>query len=128
MNTLLKLLTFILIILSVITLEYYEDTIEALKSYPNQVKKGGKNPKYLYFKMKKNLPRGIDYYTKIFYAFLNTAGMRPYFVNLKDETLLGLIPEDANIDQSGIEEIKQRFEDIVDDVFLKFSLKNTTDI
>jgi hypothetical protein len=123
MKTIFKFFIVAIILVYISSIDYYTDTLEALKNYPNQVKKGGKNPKYLYFKMKKNLPRGIDYYTKILYSVLNTAGIRPYFVNLKDEILLGLIPEDANINEEMILELKDRFKEVVEDIILKLKLE-----
>jgi hypothetical protein len=113
-------LSFVLfcLIVQIVTIERYQDTMEALKNYPKQVKKGGKNPKFLYFFMKQNLKYNVDSYSKLFYTYLNTTGVRAYFVNIKDSILLGLIPEDAEID---VEELKENFSDLVEDV--KLSLK-----
>jgi hypothetical protein len=120
MKTLFKFFIILVVLVYISSVNHAEDTMEALKNYPNQVKSGGKAPKFLYFKMKDNLSYSIDYYSKIFYAYLNTMGVRAYFVNLKDKRLLALVPVDAEVD---LPALKDNFSDLVDDIYLKLKME-----
>ncbi len=98
-------------VMSLITcLNKYDSEIEALKDYPGMNDKGGKQPKYLYFTMTEDGKKEIAYFSKILYRFMATMGARPYFVNLRDENLLGILPKDTDVD---IDVILDRFRGIV---------------
>lgn len=97
-------------------IQKYENAENALKDYPTQDKKHGKKPKYVYFQMKPNHAQNLDYFSKILYKFMLTMGVRPYFVNLKDSVLLGIVPIDAEIDT---EAILSTFSDSIDSVEIK---------
>jgi hypothetical protein len=92
---------------------------DALKSYPSQDKRHGMRPKYIYITMKKNLSKDLDYYSKIFYMFLSTVGVRPYFVNLNDSQLLGIVPHHVEVN---LEAVKENFEDLIQKIEVKDKL------
>lgn len=97
-------------------IEKYSNIQDALKNYPNQDKKHGKQPKFVYFHMNKNKAKDIDYFSKILYQFMNTMGVRPYFVNLQDSQLLGIVPKEANID---VESLMENFGDVINKIEIK---------
>jgi hypothetical protein len=49
-----------------------------------------------------------------------TMGVRPYFVNLKDRELLGIVPKDAEIDKDAILDI---FRDAIESIEITDSIK-----
>jgi hypothetical protein len=49
-----------------------------------------------------------------------TAGVRPYFVNLKDSQLLGIVPKDAEIDK---EVILETFKDVIEAIEIKDTIQ-----
>jgi hypothetical protein len=115
----LKILYLVILINIYLSLENYSTASEALRNYPKQTKKGGKEPKFLYFKMKPESCRNIEYYSRIFYNYLNTVGVRPYFSKIDTNLLLGMIPKDSEVDT---QELKSHFSELVDDVYIKFKL------
>jgi hypothetical protein len=106
----------IICIESIKCVEKYDNIKDALKDYPHQDRKNGKPPKYVYFTFKERRVREMDYFSKILYKFLSTTGVRPYFVNLKDSQLLGIVPKDAEIDK---EAILRTFKDVLENVEIK---------
>jgi hypothetical protein len=106
----------IICIESVKCVERYDNLKDALKDYPHQDRKNGKPPKYVYFTFKEKRVREMDYFSKILYKFLSTTGVRPYFVNLKDSQLLGIVPKDAQIDK---EAILSTFKDVIESIEIK---------
>ncbi len=103
----------------ILCIEKVSNIKDALKSYPQQDKKHGKRPKYIYITMHKNLQNDLDYYSKIFYKFMSTVGLRPYFVNLNDSQLLGIVSYDADVD---VEAIQENFEDLIQKIQVKDKL------
>jgi hypothetical protein len=97
-------------------IEKYDNVNQALKNYPLQDNKNGKPPKFVYFKIKKSHAHNMDYFSKILYQFLNTMGVKPYFVNLKDDQLLGIVSKEAEINK---EAILSTFSDVIEKIEVK---------
>jgi hypothetical protein len=102
-------------------LEKYDSVQNALKNYPQQDKKYGKKPKFVYFTMKKTNTQDLDYFSKMLYRFMQTMGVRPYFVNLNDNQLLGIVPKDAEIDTNAI---LSTFSDAVESIEIKETMND----
>ena len=103
------------------SIEKVSNVRDALKSYPSQDTETGGRPKFIYIKMRKNLPRSIEYYSDLFFKFLSTMGVRPYFVNLNDSHLLGIFRFESIID---VEVFKETFEDLISDAEVTEKLRN----
>lgn len=99
----------------VLCIHKYHNIKDALKDYPIQDKRNGKQPKFVYFKMNPKA-KDLDYFSKILYQFFYTIGVRPYFVNIKDNELLGIVPKDAEID---LDAVLDRFRGIIDSISIK---------
>src|SRR5690349_15651740 len=109
-------LSFLLFIF-VTSIQKYENIKDVMKDYPQKAKKG-KPPKFLYFKMSQG--KDLDYFSKILYKFMSTMGVRPYFVNLNDNQLLGIVPRDAEINT---EAILDTFKGVVENIEIKYEMK-----
>lgn len=98
--------------------ENYDDIEAALKSYPRQTQSNKKQrrPKFVYFKFKQEKLNEVDRFSKILYSFMATTGVRPHFVKVKEADLVGVVAEDAEID---IGAIKETFDDVIEDVYIK---------
>jgi hypothetical protein len=116
----LLILLILLSIESIKCVEKYDNVKDALKDYPQQDRRNGKPPKYLYFTFKQSKIQEMDYFSKILYRFLSTTGVRPYFVNLKDKQLLGIVPKDAEIDK---DVILSTFKDVIENVEIKETMQ-----
>ncbi len=114
-----KLLYLVILINICLCLESFANPRDALANYPKQNKKSGKEPKFLYIRMKPESCRQMDYYSRIFYNYLNTVGVRPYFTKVQNNLLLGMVPIDAEID---VPALKDNFEDLVEDIYIKYKL------
>jgi hypothetical protein len=88
----------------------YDNLKDAVKDYPLQDKRNGKQPKFVYMKFYKSKVDKIDYISKILYQFMSTMGVRPYLVNMNDDTLLGIVAKDTVIDK---EIILSQFSDVI---------------
>jgi hypothetical protein len=115
-----KILYLVILINICLCIDHYTSASEALKNYPKQTKKGGKVPKFIYFKMRPESCRNMDYYSRIFYNYLNTVGVRPYFSKIENNLLLGMVPVDAEID---LDALKDNFSDLVEDIYIKYRLE-----
>ena len=116
-----KIISLICLICNVFCIQKYDNIQEALKDYPQQDRKIGRVPKYLYFKLFKERAKEMDYFSRILYQFMSTMGVRPYFVNLKDSILLGIIPLDLEIDTNVILET---FKDVIESIEITTQMKN----
>lgn len=117
----LKIISVLCLLRSVLSIQKYDNIKEALKDYPQQDRKSGRTPKYLYFKLFKDRAREMDYFSRILYQFMSTMGVRPYFVNLKDSILLGVIPIDLQINTKVILET---FKDVIESIEVTTKMKD----
>jgi hypothetical protein len=116
-----KFLLIFIVVSEVVSIQKYENIKDALKEYPQQDKKNGKPPKYIYFKLFKEREKEMDYFSRILYQFMSTMGVRPYFVNLKDSILLGIVPLQAEIDT---QTILDTFKEVVESIEITTTMKN----
>jgi len=98
----------------------YNNLNDALKDYPSQDKRNGKPPKFVYMKFYKSKVDKIDYFSKILYQFMSTMGVRPYFVNMNDDTLLGIVSKESVIDK---EVILSQFSDVIESIEIKDEMR-----
>jgi len=101
-------------ILIVFSLNKFDNIEDALKDYPSQVKRG-KKAKYMKLKITKDKWKQIDYFSRILYQFFLSGGAKVHFVNMEDKELLGIYPEDAQIDR---EAVLDHFQGVVEDILL----------
>jgi hypothetical protein len=116
MKTLFIILVLVFNLSFIFTIQKYGNAKDALKDYPHQDKKNGKKPKFVYFKIKNDKIMEMDYFSKVLYKFMATNGVRPYFVNLNDDTLLGLVAKEAEINTEVILDV---FKDVIQSVEVK---------
>ncbi len=112
---LLLLLIFISInLFYVCTLNKYNNIREALNDYPAQVKRG-KKAKYITLKIARDMWTKIDYFSKILYQFFLSTGVKVHFVNMKDKELLGIFPQDSQIDR---DVVLEHFKGVIEDIII----------
>jgi hypothetical protein len=102
-----------------ISLEKYDNLKDALNNYPRVDKRAGKEPKFVYFTMKPHV-KDLDYYSKLLYQFMFTMGVRPHFVTLQNNELLGIVPRDSEID---VDAIMDTFGDVLKSIDIKDKYK-----
>ena len=118
---------FIFVILAILfcenvsSIEKFSNIRDAVNSYPSQDRQIGGRPKFIYIKMRENLPRSIEYYSNLFFKFLSTVGVRPYFVNMNDSHLVGIFRYESVVD---VEVFKETFEDFIVDAEIKEKLND----
>jgi hypothetical protein len=116
-----QFIVFLILVSGILSIQKYENVQDALKEYPQQDKRNGKPPKYIYFKLFKEREKEMDYFSRILYQFMSTMGVRPYFVNLKDSILLGIVPIQAEIDT---QVILDTFKEVVESIEITTKMKN----
>ncbi len=121
LNICLKILLVTNLFCGIFSIQKYDNVNDALKDYPQQDKKNGKVPKYLYIKLFKEKEKEIDYFSRILYQFMSTTGVRPYFVNLKDNILLGIVPIHLEVDT---QVILDTFQDVIQSIEVTTQLKS----
>ena len=99
-------------ILSVMSINKYDNVEDALKDYPSQGKHG-KKAKFMTIKIAKEKWREIDYFSRILYQFFLSVGAKVHLVNMNDKELLGIYPADANIDK---ETVLDTFQGVIEDI------------
>jgi hypothetical protein len=117
---LIQFIVFLILVSGILSIQKYENVQDALKEYPQQDKRNGKAPKYIYFKLFKEREKEMDYFSRILYQFMSTMGVRPYFVNLKDTILLGIVPIQAEIDT---QVILDTFKEVVESIEITTKMK-----